>query len=240
MKYAIVTGSIKGIGKEIAVKLLERGVYVIMNYSSDDQTASEIKTEFRERFQDRYTIIKANLSCANQVRELVEKTKKISRSIDYIIFSAGATAKAEFGEYTYEEWLKVFDVNLNMPFMMLQMFDKLVNEEGRIIFISSVMSVYPHSSSIPYAVSKAAVNNLVQNMTKYYGERRITINSVITGFTNTTMINRTKEHIESINNKIALHRFAEAEEVANFVIHIIENGYINGALLEITGGYSFR
>lgn len=152
----------------------------------------------------------------------------------------GGTLKKEFGSIEYDEWVKVFDINLTIPFLTTQYLNPYINTDGRIIFISSVMSRYAHSSSVAYGVSKASINSLVEHLIKYFGDKAITVNAIGTGFTETGMIKRTQEHEESIKGKIALHRFAKPEEIARFCWQIIDNGYINGALLDINGGYCFK
>lgn len=240
MKYAVITGSTKGIGKATAKALLDKGYYTILNYAHDESSAEKLEEELNSEYEGKYSIVKADMSTLEGANGFADKILEITKEINVVIFSAGGTVKEKWGEYGFDQWLRVFNINLNMPVMLLQRLDKYLANDGRVIFLSSVMSKYPHSSSVPYSVSKSAVNSLVQNLVKEYGHRNITINAVMTGFTNTSMIQRTKEHTERIYDKIALHRFAEPEEIARFISHIIEDGYITGALLDINGGYCYR
>lgn len=241
MKRALVTGSTKGIGKAIAWQLLAQGCFVYMCYASDDATAAETSCEFEEKYPNLFEITKVDLSDYDASMKYCRHILSSSpEGIDYLIFNAGGTLKKPLGEITYPEWKRCFDINLNIPFFMIQEFSSAIRENGRIIFISSVMSTYEHSGSIAYGVSKASINSLTEYLVKYFCDRAITVNAVITGFTNTKMIARVPEHEERIKSKIALHRFAEPEEIARFVCHIIEDGYVNGSLMEIDGGYCFQ
>jgi Dehydrogenases with different specificities (related to short-chain alcohol dehydrogenases) len=239
LKTAIVTASTKGIGLEIAKKLFTNDYKVYMSYYQDEKTAENV-----QKFvigESNAIISKVNLSDYSKsmkyLEEILEQEKK---GIDCIVFNAGGTLKADIGEIQYDEWKRCFDMNLNIPFFMLQRAAKYINREGRIVFMSSVMSIYEHSSSIAYGVSKAAINSLTAYLVKYFCGREITVNAVIVGFTNTSMIKRTPEHEERIKSKIALGRFAEPEEIAQVVWHIIQDSYINGSLIEVDGGYCYQ
>ena len=102
------------------------------------------------------------------------------------------------------------------------------------------MGKYPHSTSLVYNVSKAAVNALSNSLVKYFADRKITVNSICPGFINTPYHQgRSKESFQKINSKIALHRFGEASEIASLCMEIINNQYINGANIDINGGYIY-
>lgn len=238
-KFALVTGGTRGIGKAIVELLLQNNIFVFINYAHNDNEAELVNKELSLNYENSFSIIKADLSLMSEAKRIINCIISFTNRIDYIIFSAGATLKKSFGNIDYDEWRKIFDVNLNIPVMILQMIDKYIEYDGRIIFINTIMSKYPHSTSIAYGVSKAGVNTLVEYLVKVYAERKITVNSILVGFANTTMIKRTTEHEERIKNKIALGRFVEPKEIADFVLSVIKNGYINGGILEMSGGYDF-
>lgn len=240
MKAAIVTGGTRGIGKAIVTKLLSQGCKVYTCYSSDLESASLLRKEMSE-YENNLVIEQVDLSSYERAISYMERIiNREENGVDYLIFNAGGTQKKSFEEMDYEGWKKCFDINLNIPLFMIQKAYHHINEDGRIIFMSSVMSTYEHSGSIAYGVSKASINSLTEYLVKYFNERHITVNAVITGFTNTAMIKRTPEHEQRINDKIALGRFAEPYEIAQFVYHIIEDGYVNGSLMEIDGGYCYK
>lgn len=238
-KVALVTGGSRGIGRAIVELLLENNIFVIINYAFNEENAVQLHNELSTKYGNSFALIKADLSLMSDAEILIDFIRKSVKEIDYLIFCAGATLKKDFGDIEYTEWIKVFDLNLNIPFMILQKLDKDLARNGRIIFISSIMSKYPHSTSIAYGVSKAAVNTLTRYIVKVYANRRITVNSILVGFANTTMISRSSAHEERIKAKIALGRFVDPKEVAEFVWSIIKNEYVNGANLEISGGYDF-
>ena len=240
MKYAVITGSTKGIGKQIAIKLLENGYKVILNYSSDDVAFENFCDEYKN-FKDRLYCIKMKLDNYNNSIEFCDKVKEITKKIDVLVLNCGITEKTEFGFIKDIEWEKAMNVNLNCPFYIIEnLKDNINNNIGRIILISSVMGKYPHSTSIVYNVSKAGVIALSNSLVKYFSDRGITVNTICPGFIKTSYHdNRSKESFDRINRRIALHRFGDAEEVANLCFEIINNQYINGSNIDINGGYDY-
>lgn len=239
-KYALVTASTKGIGKAIGKVLLEKDYYVFFNYANNDVNASLFEKELLA-YKDKYFIIKADLSKYEGIDILINCITSVTSSIDCIILNAGDTCKVPFNEIRPEQWEKVIATNVNIPFFTIQKMDHLLKDNGRIIFISSHLGVFPHATSIPYSVSKAANIMLARSLVKVYKSRGITVNAVAPGFVNTDW-HKTKEsdHKKRIENKIALGRFAYPEEIASICAHIIENEYLNGAVLQIDGGYDME
>jgi NAD(P)-dependent dehydrogenase (short-subunit alcohol dehydrogenase family) len=136
----------------------------------------------------------------------------------------------------------VLDTNLNVPFFTVQRFSEHINSSGRIIFIGALMGQFPHAMSISYGVSKAAVHFLTSSLVKVFSdEMGITVNCVAPGFVDTPwQTNKAPDHRKRIEDKIALHRFAKPEEVAQLCLSVIENDYINGSVINIDGGYSYK
>ena len=240
MTYAVITGSTKGIGKTIAEELLRKGYIVFVNYANDDESEEMFKKDNNE-FLNQFICIKKDLSSYENAMQFCEEILKITKSIDVLILNCGITEKSSFGEIEKESWEKVMNINLNVPFYIIQKLSNYINNDvGRIILMSSVMGKYSHSTSLAYNVSKSGVNALSNALVKYFADRNITVNSICPGFINTPYHkNRSKESFDRINNKIALHRFGETSEVASLCIEIINNQYINGANIDINGGYNY-
>jgi 3-oxoacyl-[acyl-carrier protein] reductase len=123
----------------------------------------------------------------------------------------------------------------------LQKFNSQIKDNGRIIFIGSILGNIPHAISIPYGVSKASVNMLCKSLVKVFKSRQITVNVVSPGFVDTDWQKvKPKEYKQRIKDKIALNRFADLNEISSTIIHTIENGYINGAIIDVNGGYGME
>lgn len=241
MKIALVTGATKGIGKSIVLKYLEMGCFVIGIYSNDDIAASLLMDKIAAKYIEKIELIKADLSKISEVENMCEYVCDKYSKIDYLILNAGTTNRNKFGNITFEEWNYVMNVNLNMPFFIVQKFSQNIIEGGRVIFVGSIMGIYSHAISISYAVSKAGVHMLSKQLIKHLSPRKITVNVIAPGFVETTwQKNKPCNQRKSIENKIALKRFAQPDEIAQLCWDVTQNQYINGSLLTIDGGYCYE
>ena len=234
MNIVLVTGGTKGIGKAIVLKYLHQGCYAIITYSSDDETAELFQRELDVNYKDKYEIIKADLS-------KIEEVKIMCNIIRCKYRNAGVTNRNSFSDMTIDEWNYVINVNLTMPFFIVQSLVDCIIKGGSILFIGAVMGIYPHAISIPYAVSKAGVHMLSRQLVKHLAPYKITVNTIAPGFVDTPwQKSKPLEQRIRIENKIALKRFALPEEIAQLCWDISQNAYINGSLLEIDGGYCYE
>lgn len=227
-KVALITGGTKGIGKAIAIELAKKDVRLILTYANDEDSAKQIKRELKAK------VIQADLSNyegANKVLNSIDK-------IDYLFLNVGITDRTAFGNILMDEWEKVFRTNLTIPFYMIQELRKYINTNGRIVLTTSISGIVPDSVSISYGVSKASENMLVQYLAKEFAQRKITVNAIAPGYTDTTWHkNKSKEQIKRIANKTLLKRFATPEEIANVAKMLIENDYITGQVIRCDGGF---
>ena len=241
MNIVLVTGGTKGIGKAIVLKYLHQGCYAIITYSSDDETAELFQRELDVNYKDKYEIIKADLSKIEEVKIMCNIIRCKYRKINYLILNAGATNRNSFSDMTIDEWNYVINVNLTMPFFIVQSLVDCIINGGSILFIGAVMGIYPHAISIPYAVSKAGVHMLSRQLVKHLAPYKITVNTIAPGFVDTPwQKSKPLEQLIRIENKIALKRFALPEEIAQLCWDISQNACINGSLLEIDGGYCYE
>jgi len=240
-KVALVTGGTKGIGRAIVLKLLSEGCKVYINYAGDVDVAKDLDVKLIAKHPNAYEFIKADLSDICGVEYVAKCIVDKGEHLDYLILNAGTTNRAYFQELTLNEWNNVMNVNLTMPFFLTQKLSKEISIGGSIVLIGSVMGIYPHSMSIPYAISKAGVHMLAKQLVKHFADRSITVNVVTPGFVNTPwQKNKPEAQRKRIEAKTAAHRFAEPEEIASLVYQALTNRYINGACLQIDGGYCYE
>lgn len=224
MKYALVTGSTRGIGKAVSDQLTENGYTVFRN----GRTADEKYKYY----------IRADLSSLEGVTILADSLLQQTKQIDTIILNVGATCKKPMNEITPEDWLSVMNTNVTMPFFLIQRLAEHITEKGCILFISSAMSLWPHATSIPYGVSKAAVNMLAQALVKEFSAKQIRVNAICPGFIDTYWQKEKPVWLkEKIERKTALKRFGTPEEIADMCMSILKNSYINGTIVRVDGGY---
>lgn len=239
MKYALVTGGTKGIGRAIAEKLMAEGFYVYINYAHD-QEAVENFLEIIEKNEWHAKFIRADLSQMDSIEILANEMDDKKVKLDALVLNVGVTDYTPFGEITRDVWDRILNTNLNVPFFLIQRMKMFMEQGGSITLISSVMGNYPHGRSIPYGVSKAGVNYLARLLVKEFSELGVRVNALSPGFTETDMQKgKAADHKQRIIDKVALHRFANPDEIADMVCSVINNTYINGANLEVDGGYSY-
>jgi len=241
LKTAIVTASTKGIGKSIALKLLSEGCFVIMNYSNNDRIANELNVELTKYYPNQFKIIKADLSSYDGMTMFVDECLTKIKMINYLVLNTGITVRESFEDLSLDTWTKVMDTNLNIPFFTVQKFSEYIYDKGSIVFIGSILGEIAHSVSIPYGVSKAGIHFLAKALVKEFAEQKVTVNAICPGFVDTSwQLLKSPEIRKSIEEKTALGRFAKPEEIADLCYSILTNGFINGAIINIDGGYSFR
>lgn len=230
MKYAVVTGSSSGIGYSIAKLLIADGYFVFLNGRSD----------FVPDFpKETYMYIKADVSTLEGVNTLAESVFSKTDSIDSLVLNAGSTCRKKMTEISYDDWQKVMDTNVTMPFFLVQKLSPIICKGGSILFIGSSMGLKPHATSLPYGVSKSAVISLAQNLVKEIPGIRV--NCVCPGFVDTDWQLLKPEWLkEKISSKIAMKRFASPDEIADMCIKIMTNTYMNGAVVNVDGGYDME
>lgn len=239
-QYALVTGSTSGIGKEIGRMLIDKGFYVFFNYSSNEENVLKLNSEMVD-YTGKYTIIKSDLSQLHGVEQLFGEIVKKTDKLDCIVLNAGATCRKSYKDIKIEDWNKVMNVNVTIPFFIMQRLDDLLSNDSKVISIASIMGIHPHSVSIPYSVSKAANIMLIKSLAKLYKDRRISVNAIAPGFVNTQWQERKEgSHKKRIEDKILKGRFANVKEIAHACMFLVENSYINGTVVEVDGGYNLE
>jgi len=240
VKYVLVTSSTSGIGKAIGKLFLQHGYYVFFNYSKNEENRIKLEQEISE-FKGKYSIIKTDLSKFENINFLYSEVKKVTNTLNCIVLNTAITNRKPFESITVDEWNDVMNTNLNIPFFIVQKFSEMIKDNGSIIFIGAVMGIVSHAVSIPYGVSKAGLHMLARSLVKVFKDRNITVNVVAPGFINTDwQLSKEPDHRKRIENKIALNRFGKPEEVAQVCMSIVENQYINGAIINVDGGYDME
>lgn len=242
MKTAIVTGSTRGIGRAMGLKLLRQGCAVAFNYREDSNQAEHLAHELEENgFSGRYQIISADLSSMAGVMSLETNLQERFHKLDYLVLNAGITCRGTLDQLQLEDWERVINTNLTMPLFLTQRCAQWMQPGGCILFLGSLLGQYPHATSLSYGVSKAGIHYLTRALVKEFEQAEVRVNCIAPGFVETDwQRNKPQEIRRSIENKIALHRFAQPEEIAQMAWSVLDNSYMNGAVINIDGGYCFR
>ena len=238
-KNAIVTGATKGIGLAIAEMLLKEGFTVTLTYAHDEMSALAC-SECLSAISSDYEILRVNQANKEDMHKFALKMREKGH-VDCLVCNAGMTSRNQLSNITEEDWECVMQVNVNSNVYLIRDLYDVIPWGSRIVFIGSLMGVFPHSVSLSYGVTKAAVHALAQNLVKVFEGTGTTVNTVVPGFTETDwQKNKPLEIRNNICAKTAVRRFAQPEEIADAVLFCLNNSFVNGSLIEVNGGYCFK
>ena len=237
MKTAIVTGGSKGIGLGIVRMLVGRGYKVFVTYGHDDNAAQAAAAELGDKAE----FVKADLADRTQTYAFVNHVRQSVAGIDCIVCNAGTTIRKSFTETTDSDWDTMMEVGLTAHLILLRELYNIILPDGRVLFTGSAMGLYPHATVLGYGVVKAAVHAMVKNLVKVFEDKNVTVNAIAPGFVETEWQKEKPQQIrDNICSKTALHRFASIDEIVAAFAFCLDNSYVNGSIIEVTGGYSYR
>lgn len=240
-KYILITGGTKGIGKAIASCMGETGYNLILTYATDKETATRTQQELAGNLGVKVHCLQADSTRKTSIEHIYQYLEDNEILLDAVVFNAGITNRDPFENIKLEDWEQVFFANVHFPVFLLQRIIGLMREGGSVVFTGSLMGNLPHAVSLSYGVTKSAVHSLVRNLVKSLVPYKIRVNGVAPGFVDTEwQKNKPAEIRRNIENKISLGRFCEPEELAQVYKMLIENGYFNGEVVVIDGGYSYK
>lgn len=231
MKFAVVTGGTSGIGLGVAKMLIKKGYYVFATYVGSDFT------ENLENFE----AIKTDQTSRKEVYQFISYVKSHCHQLDCLVCNAGITIRKSFTETTDADWDKMMEVSVNSHYIMVREFFPIIPADSRILFTGSQMGLMPHAMVLSYGVTKAAIHALTKNLVKEFEGTGTTVNAIVPGFVETPWQKEKPEEIkQNIYRKTAIHRFASVDEIVDAYRFCIDNSFVNGSLIEINGGYSFK
>jgi glucose 1-dehydrogenase len=242
-RKVLVTGSSKGIGRGIAIRLAQEGADVVINYNSDPAGAEEALAEV-EALGRRGAIFRANLGSVAEVRDLVAQSAKALGGLDVLVNNAGIEKNAPFQDVTENDFDAVIDVNLKGVFFATQAFVRqciAAKSPGKIINISSVHEelAFPHFAA--YCASKGGVRMLTRTLAVELGPLGITINSIAPGAIETpinTKLLHDPAKLQSLVRQIPLGRLGKPNDVAGLAVFLAssDSDYVTGTTYLIDGG----
>jgi len=239
-KVALITGSTKGIGRGIAEKYASLGVKLVLNYSSDDKSAEET-TKLMEQYGVEFLVLKADVSNLTAIEKLFTDAINHFGKLDIVVANAGIELiETPVIDSTEEDFDKIFNVNVKGTFFVLQQAARHVADGGRIILVSSTMSIHPDPGAAIYAASKAASKLFVDVLAKELGTRQVTVNSVMPGIIdNAGVITNLPEGVkQKMRAGSPLNRLGSAADVGNVAAFLASNeaSFIHGHHLQVNGG----
>ena len=239
MKTIVITGASRGIGREIAKELAQKGNKIIANYNKSQEKAQQLKEEL-EKQNIEIDIYKADVSKREEVKQMIESVIKKYGKIDVLINNAGISESKLFSEVTDKDWQKMINNNLYSAFCVTQevLPNMIQRKEGCIINISSVWGIVGASCETIYSVAKAGMDAMTKSLAKELGPSNIRVNSIAPGIIDTDMNkNLNQEEIENIKDEIPLERIGKPQDIAKCVNWLIEDEYTSGQVISINGGW---
>jgi len=239
-KTAIVTGSGRGLGKAIALKLAQMGANIVLNDIASSDSIDETAEEFRAAGYN-VIVTKGDVRNPDDVKEMVDKAVEAFGSIDILVNNAGITKDKPLAMMSVEDWDDVLDINLKGAFICTKAVAKVMikQKSGKIINIASVAGVMGNPGQANYSASKAGLIGLTKTTAKELASRNITCNAVAPGLIKSKMTDVLPEKVkESYLNSIPLKRFGTPEDVANVVGFLAsdDSNYVTGQVIHIDGG----
>lgn len=236
-KVAIVTGSSRGIGRAIALKLAQEGANVVVTYHNNQERAAEVVAKI-EALGQKAIALQVNVRELEAVRNLFDKTLDYFGQVDILINNAaGKNIFKPNAFMTPEEYDSMFDITRGVYFA-LQTAAAKISDGGKIINISTGLTSMAMPASGAYAGSKAAVEQFTKSLAAELGERQITVNTVAPGITDTDGSVLEPEQEKQFIAQTPLQRLGQPEDIARVVAFLASSDadWITGQNIRATGG----
>jgi 3-oxoacyl-[acyl-carrier protein] reductase len=234
-RVALVTGSSRGIGRDIALALAEAGADVAVNYKSAEAAGMSARDAILGQ-GGRSVAIRADVSLAGDVERLVAETGQKLGPVEILVNNAGIARVQRPGEIDETDWDLVLTMNLKSCFLMTEAVLPVMRERrwGRIINISSVAAqtggvVGPH-----YAASKAGMHGLTHYYARHLATEGITVNTIAPALIETDMV---AANPFATAGNIPVGRLGKVEEVSSIAVLLAWNGYVTGQTINVNGGW---
>jgi len=242
-KTAVITGSSRGIGAAIALRLAKDGFNIALNDLNEGMFENNDITERIKEQGAETEIFCADVSKYDQCEAMVKAVKERFGTIDVLINNAGITRDGLMGRMSEEQYDSVIAVNQKSVFNMMKLAGNVMirQKHGKIVNLASVAGLYGNPGQINYSASKAAIIGMTKTAAKELGSRNINVNAVAPGFIKTPMTDKlTDEQRAKMLEAIAMKRYGTVEEIAGVVSFLCSEdaSYVTGQVIEISGGLS--
>jgi len=242
-KIALVTGSSRGVGRAVALGFAKQGANVIVNYTSNENAASEVVSEIQS-MGGKAISVKADVAQKPEAENLVNSAIDEFGRLDILVNNAGFTRPAMMIKMTEDQWDQVVDIHLKGAFLCAQAAGLQMKEQksGKIINVTSVAGIVGTVGQINYSAAKGGIISMTKSIARELARYNVCANVISLGIVATDMTEkiRSDEKLKEIYmNRILLKRFAEADDIAPAFVFLAsdESNYITGQLLCVDGGY---
>ncbi len=235
-KVALVTGSGRGIGRAIALRLAADGATIIAHYAHSKAGVEETVREI-EAAGGRAVAYQADISKRAEVIALFENIDRDPGRIDIVVNNSGVSGAGALGDLKDEDVDAIFGINMFGPLYIASEAAKRLPDGGRIINFSSTLGKYPVGGSGLYSAAKRAVESFTESWARELGARNITVNTVIPGATSPGMMDGSPQYRAFFENASPFKRIGHSSEIAAVVAFLAspEASWVSGTSIMANG-----
>ncbi|MDR2693079.1 MAG: 3-oxoacyl-[acyl-carrier-protein] reductase [Chitinispirillales bacterium] len=239
-KAALITGSGRGIGREIARKLAQAGADVVIS-DIDLGTAKAAADEIASEFGHKTVALAADVSNAVDVAKMFEGALDAFSKVDILVNNAGITRDGLIMRMKEEDWELVLNINLKSAFLCCREAARPMMKArcGKIINIASVVGLMGNAGQANYSASKAGMIGLTKTLAREFASRSINVNAIAPGFIRTAMTDKlTDAEKEKLSSQIPMAKLGEPGDVAAAALFLASglSDYITGQVITVDGG----
>jgi len=244
---ALITGGNRGLGRNAALKLAERGVDVVLTYRNNAEEAAAVVADIEKRGR-RAAALQLDVGVAATFDAFVAELGRVlagtwqRERIDYLVNNAGLGIHASFADTSEAQFDELMRVHFKGPFFLTQKLLSLINDGGRILNVSSGLARFSMPGYSAYAAMKGAIEVLTRYQAKELGARGIGVNVIAPGAIETDFGDGLVRDNEKINQLVAaqtaLGRVGKPDDIGGVIASLLspENGWINAQRIEASGG----
>jgi 3-oxoacyl-[acyl-carrier protein] reductase len=239
MKYALVTGGSRGIGRATCLKLADLGYSILVNYKGNIEAAEETVRLVQEKGL-KALLLNFNVADKNEVQAVLGGWMEQHKEdlIEVLVNNAGIRQDTLLMSMTDEQWDSVLDTSLQGMYYVTKavLTPMLMNRYGRIINMVSLSGIKGMPGQVNYSAAKAGMIGATKALAQEIAKRNITVNAIAPGFIKTDMTEELNE--KDLAKMIPMQRFGDAQEVADLVGFLAskQSSYITGQVISINGG----
>ena len=234
-KVAIVTGASQGIGRAIAKRLYANGANVVLSYLPEHGNAEDVIQQIGAKGDGAFAV-EGDLRRIDFVKRLFEETARRFGAPDIVVANAGINMNKLVVDTTEEDFERIFAINTRGTFFVFQEAARQIRDGGRIVGISTNMTLQGRPGIALYAASKAAVEQFVKILAKELGPRNITVNAVAPGPTDTAMVSQLSR--DTAPGITPLGRLGHPRDIADVFAFLVSEDarWVTGQIIGVNGG----
>ncbi|KAJ5992964.1 hypothetical protein N7451_008688 [Penicillium sp. IBT 35674x] len=245
-RNVLVIGGSRGLGAIVAAKFAAEGSNVAINYMSSKETAEKVAADIASRYNVKTVVIQGDAGKQSEATNTVKTAIEQLGGLDVVISNAGWTKMTNFADLDAmddDDWDKCWNINVKSGLYLFKAAKSTLDanpEGGAFIMTASTAGLVPSGSSVPYAVTKAALIHLMKCLAQSQGSK-IRVNAVCPGLMLTEWGQQfSQEKIDAMTDKMTLKKLPEVEDAADMFLSIAKNSSMTGAAIQIDSGFAIR